>query len=82
MEFVGQLVVGRVAVETPAGTVVDDALRGETVYAHFSMGMDDVAVAKVDAHMGDVSLLIAEETKVVAACLLQRGNGAALRGLL
>jgi len=58
---VGELMVCWGAVETATGRIVDDALGGEGVDADLSVGMNDVTVAKVDSHMDDVSLLVAEK---------------------
>lgn len=49
------------AVEAATGRIVDDALGGEGVDADLAVGMNDVTIAKVDSHMDDVSLLVAEK---------------------
>lgn len=59
-----------------------DARGVEAVDAHLARGMDDAAVAQIDADMDDAALGIGEETEVVGLGKGKGGNGLALGGLL
>lgn len=83
MKFVCELaIVGGGAVETAAGRVVDDTLWGESVDANLAVGVNDVAIAKVDANMSNAPLTVTEKAKIIAVCLLKRGDKVPLAGLL
>ena len=51
---------------------VEDACLVEVVDAHLPRAVDDLFVAHDDAHMGDVAVFLAEESKVAGTRILQK----------